>query len=132
MCIISESVVTKENFHHCIFCFYIAVEKGNQSDEYIDNVSLEGNYDSDINTETHFNIGHEFEFNIEDTDLYRSKSLPTILMDSEDEEEICTILESPPRVVSRENHNNLNVPILGNFLAIQTTHFELIVKDYAK
>ena len=49
------------------------------------------NVDSDVHTETHFNILHESEFDLEEINFYRSRSLPTILMDSEEENSVCSI-----------------------------------------
>ena len=49
------------------------------------------NVDSDVHTETHFNILNESEFDLEEINVYRSRSLPTILMESEEENSVCSM-----------------------------------------
>ena len=49
------------------------------------------NVDSDVHTETHFNILNESEFDLEEINIYRSRSLPNILMESEEENSVCSM-----------------------------------------
>ena len=44
------------------------------------------NIDTDIHTETHFNEIFDPEFHLDNIDAHRSRSLPTILLHSEDDE----------------------------------------------
>ena len=47
----------------------------------------EDNFDWDVHTETHLSATFESEFMLENFDLHRSRSLPTMLIESEEEDE---------------------------------------------
>ena len=48
--------------------------------------ALETNINTDIHTETHFNEIFDPEFDLDDIHFQRSRSLPTILMDTEEDD----------------------------------------------
>ena len=82
---------------------------------YCENVNMEGNYDMNINKETHFtNSGFAFEFILEDIDLRRSTSLPAILAELEEKIDIAKLLENSPKIEFLETQKHENETIRGN------------------
>ena len=78
---------------------------------------MDNTYDMNINDDTHFNIGFELKFNLEDMDFPRSRSLPTILIDYE---EFAHVLENSPHVGSRERQTPKKDTTTGKIVSANT------------
>ena len=71
------------------------------------NLTLTKNIDTDIHTETHFNEIFDPEFHLDNIDAHRSRSLPTILLHSEDDE------IDNDSIIERSNQTGACKPIKG-------------------
>ena len=62
-------------------------------DDPHNDLRINTNFDVDIHTETHFDALLDSEFNLENMEMHRSRSLPTILMESDAAEDSRSIID---------------------------------------